>query len=221
MIASLSARPSRRRNRRRSGRRGARPTRSALMFNRSRAAQHHGFPRQRVFFKGRAQVARLRRWFTYGTSTRRLVEQLYDEARDVSLLQSAIRRRAEELLALVASVPARTRESSSRSHSGMILRGRSVARVGVQAFTIVHRRGPRMLSCPQAAAASRSTAQPLRLARHIRTSGGHVSRTSLLASASPRRRELLDQIGVSCLVRPVGIDESRQPEERPAITFSG
>jgi septum formation protein len=36
-----------------------------------------------------------------------------------------------------------------------------------------------------------------------------------LASASPRRRELLDQIGVSCLVRPVGIDESRQPEEAP------
>ena len=36
-----------------------------------------------------------------------------------------------------------------------------------------------------------------------------------LASASPRRRELLDQIGVPCLVRPVDIDESRQPEEEP------
>ena len=34
-----------------------------------------------------------------------------------------------------------------------------------------------------------------------------------LASASPRRRDLLDQIGVTCLVRPVDIDEARQPEE--------
>lgn len=36
-----------------------------------------------------------------------------------------------------------------------------------------------------------------------------------LASASPRRRDLLDQIGVPCLVRAVDIDESRQPEEDP------
>lgn len=36
-----------------------------------------------------------------------------------------------------------------------------------------------------------------------------------LASASPRRRELLDQIGVPCVVRPVNIDEARQAEETP------
>ena len=30
----------------------------------------------------------------------------------------------------------------------------------------------------------------------------------ILASASPRRKELLDQIGISCLVLPVDIDES-------------
>jgi septum formation protein len=35
----------------------------------------------------------------------------------------------------------------------------------------------------------------------------------ILASASPRRRELLDQIGVSYQVSPVDIDETPQPEE--------
>lgn len=34
-----------------------------------------------------------------------------------------------------------------------------------------------------------------------------------LASASPRRRELLGQIGVVCVARPVDLDEARQPEE--------
>lgn len=36
-----------------------------------------------------------------------------------------------------------------------------------------------------------------------------------LASASPRRRELLDQIGVRYEPRPVQVDESRQPRESP------
>ena len=45
---------------------------------------------------------------------------------------------------------------------------------------------------------------------------GHVHRSSLyLASASPRRRELLGQIGVACMVRPVYLDETRQPGEAP------
>jgi septum formation protein len=34
-----------------------------------------------------------------------------------------------------------------------------------------------------------------------------------LASASPRRRELLEQIGVAFELRPVAVDESRQPNE--------
>ncbi len=36
-----------------------------------------------------------------------------------------------------------------------------------------------------------------------------------LASGSPRRRELLDQIGVRYEPRPVQVDESRQPREAP------
>lgn len=36
-----------------------------------------------------------------------------------------------------------------------------------------------------------------------------------LASASPRRRQLLDQIGVRYELRPVEVDESRQPREAP------
>lgn len=36
-----------------------------------------------------------------------------------------------------------------------------------------------------------------------------------LASASPRRRELLEQIGVRYEPRPVQVDESRQPREAP------
>ena len=39
--------------------------------------------------------------------------------------------------------------------------------------------------------------------------------TLYLASASPRRRELLDQIGVRYEARPVQVDESRQPREAP------
>lgn len=37
----------------------------------------------------------------------------------------------------------------------------------------------------------------------------------ILASASPRRRELLDQIGVRYLVRPVEIDEAPEQDEPP------
>ncbi|MGJ0483396.1 MAG: Maf family protein [Methylomicrobium sp.] len=37
----------------------------------------------------------------------------------------------------------------------------------------------------------------------------------ILASASPRRRELLDQIGIAYDIRPVHIDESPQPNEAP------
>ena len=36
-----------------------------------------------------------------------------------------------------------------------------------------------------------------------------------LASASPRRRELLTQLGVDCRVVPAAVDESRKPEETP------
>jgi len=38
----------------------------------------------------------------------------------------------------------------------------------------------------------------------------------LLASASPRRRALLAQIGIDCAVHPVDLDESRRPGESPA-----
>jgi septum formation protein len=41
------------------------------------------------------------------------------------------------------------------------------------------------------------------------------SNTLYLASASPRRRELLEQIGVAFEVQPVAVDESRQPQESP------
>ena len=37
----------------------------------------------------------------------------------------------------------------------------------------------------------------------------------ILASASPRRKELLDQIGVRYLVRPVDIDETPEKDEPP------
>ena len=35
----------------------------------------------------------------------------------------------------------------------------------------------------------------------------------ILASASPRRKELLAAVGVSCEVKPADVDESRQPSE--------
>lgn len=38
----------------------------------------------------------------------------------------------------------------------------------------------------------------------------------ILASASPRRRELLAQIGVPCQILPVDIDETPYPDENPA-----
>ena len=37
-----------------------------------------------------------------------------------------------------------------------------------------------------------------------------------LASASPRRKDLLDQLGLACTVLPQDIDESRLPSELPA-----
>ncbi|BES70722.1 nucleoside triphosphate pyrophosphatase [Marinobacter nanhaiticus D15-8W] len=40
-------------------------------------------------------------------------------------------------------------------------------------------------------------------------------RPVVLASASPRRRELLEQIGLSFTVAPVDIDETPLPDERP------
>ncbi|WP_111495731.1 MULTISPECIES: Maf family protein [Marinobacter] len=42
-------------------------------------------------------------------------------------------------------------------------------------------------------------------------------RSVVLASASPRRRELLEQMGLSFTVQPVDIDESPRPDERPEI----
>lgn len=44
----------------------------------------------------------------------------------------------------------------------------------------------------------------------------HVVPTVLLASGSPRRSELLRQIGVAHEVRPVHVDESPRPGEAPA-----
>lgn len=41
-------------------------------------------------------------------------------------------------------------------------------------------------------------------------------RPLVLASASPRRQELLAQIGLACVVRPVDVDESLRPGEGPA-----
>ena len=40
--------------------------------------------------------------------------------------------------------------------------------------------------------------------------------TILLASASPRRRELLEAAGLACEVDPVDVDETRVPGETPA-----
>lgn len=42
-----------------------------------------------------------------------------------------------------------------------------------------------------------------------------MAATLVLASASPRRRELLTQIGVLCEVRPVDLEETRKPAEAP------
>jgi septum formation protein len=42
-----------------------------------------------------------------------------------------------------------------------------------------------------------------------------ASKTLYLASASPRRRALLEQIGIEYEARPVQVDESRQPREPP------
>jgi septum formation protein len=42
-----------------------------------------------------------------------------------------------------------------------------------------------------------------------------VSLPLLLASASPRRRELLERVGVSLEVRPADIDETPRPDEDP------
>jgi septum formation protein len=38
----------------------------------------------------------------------------------------------------------------------------------------------------------------------------------VLASASPRRAELLARVGLRCLVRPADIDETPRPDEKPA-----
>jgi septum formation protein len=43
----------------------------------------------------------------------------------------------------------------------------------------------------------------------------HVFPRLLLASASPRRRELLDQLGVACDVRPADVHECPEPGETP------
>lgn len=46
--------------------------------------------------------------------------------------------------------------------------------------------------------------------------GKNVQKTILLASASPRRRDLLDQIGIAYRVLPADIDESALAGEKPA-----
>ena len=43
----------------------------------------------------------------------------------------------------------------------------------------------------------------------------------LLASASPRRRELLEAAGLACEVDPVDVDEGRAPGETPAAYVVG
>lgn len=43
-----------------------------------------------------------------------------------------------------------------------------------------------------------------------------MAATLYLASASPRRRELLDQLGLQCIVRPAEVDETVGPGEAPA-----
>ena len=40
--------------------------------------------------------------------------------------------------------------------------------------------------------------------------------TLVLASRSPRRRELLDQVGIAYQLAPAAVDEGRRPGERPA-----
>lgn len=42
-----------------------------------------------------------------------------------------------------------------------------------------------------------------------------MSKQIILASASPRRKELLAQIGIDCLVCPVDLDETPYPNENP------
>ncbi len=42
----------------------------------------------------------------------------------------------------------------------------------------------------------------------------------ILASASPRRAELLSQLGVRCLIRPANIDEKLLENELAQITFA-
>jgi nucleoside triphosphate pyrophosphatase len=44
-----------------------------------------------------------------------------------------------------------------------------------------------------------------------------MSAKIILASASPRRRELLDQIGVNYIIRPVDIDETPLDNEMPEL----
>ncbi|MFN6120911.1 MAG: Maf family protein, partial [Actinomycetes bacterium] len=47
------------------------------------------------------------------------------------------------------------------------------------------------------------------------TAAGHVSPPIVLASGSPRRRELLEQLGLRFEVRPADIDESVRDGEPP------
>lgn len=42
-----------------------------------------------------------------------------------------------------------------------------------------------------------------------------MSAQIILASASPRRKALLEQIGIACLVHPVDLDETPHPNEQP------
>src|SRR6478736_5097583 len=43
-----------------------------------------------------------------------------------------------------------------------------------------------------------------------------ISADLVLASASPRRRELLEQLGLVLEVTPANVDETPRPDERPA-----
>jgi septum formation protein len=71
-----------------------------------------------------------------------------------------------------------------------------------------------MISCTQLP--QFQDCSPKRLGGKAKDLTGHMSAGPLyLASASPRRRALLDQIGVACTVQPVDVDETRQPNEVP------
>ena len=58
-----------------------------------------------------------------------------------------------------------------------------------------------------------STTIPITAPELLTMNSKHESAQIILASASPRRRELLQQIGINAIVQAVDIDESQKPDE--------